>query len=263
MKKIFIIGIFTWFSVCFASAQNNAKPIISSRDFSQTSELWESIGRGIINYQADVMYIYGKLYVTPVMPDSANHKLPTLTEAYLYPLYNQYKKNNGEILPGYVGDIYLILNFTFQPIQIYRQLAAEMRPFAEMLTYTSEGKKHQGKLTILIKEKNQLEQINSIKPSFLSLVGNLSDVDKNIDSAKMPLIEVSFDELTSWKGIGNIAFEDFTKIRNLVDKVHAQNKKISFVNCPASKNMADLIKTAKLDFVNTPDDVRMADFLQK
>ncbi len=248
------------FSAGLAYSQNNAKPIISSRDFSKSGDLWESIGQGVINYQADVMYIYGKLYVTPVMPDSANHHLPTLTEAYLYPLYNQYKKNNGQILPGYPGDIYLILNFTFQPIQIYKQLAADMRPFAEMLTYSADGKKHQGKLMILIKDSKILDQINGIKPSFLGLVGNLGDVDKNIDSSKMPVIEVSFDELTGWKGVGNIPFEDFTKIRTLAEKVHAQNKKISLVNCPASKNVADLVKSAKLDFVNTPEDARMAGF---
>ncbi len=38
----------------------------------------------ILNFEADVMYIYGKLYVTDLMPDSANHKLPTLT----LPLYS-------------------------------------------------------------------------------------------------------------------------------------------------------------------------------
>jgi hypothetical protein len=66
------------------------------------------------------MFIYGKIYVTQLMPDSANHELPTLTEAYLYPLYNQFKKNNSEIVPGYSGDVFLILNFTSVPVQIYK-----------------------------------------------------------------------------------------------------------------------------------------------
>jgi hypothetical protein len=231
MKNKLLIAIFALLVSLSAYSQMKVKPIISSHNFDSKSELWESIGMGILNYQADVMYIYGKLYVTSLMPDSASHKLPTLTEAYLYPLYNQFKKNSGEIIPGYSGDVFLILNFSTQPIQIYRQLAAEMRPFSEMLTSKVEGNEHPGKIRILIKDKNQLDQINGIKPSFLGLVGGLSDIEKNMDSGKMPLIDVDFNEITSWKGTGNIPFEDFIKIKDLVTKVHAQNKKISFTNC--------------------------------
>jgi hypothetical protein len=262
MKKTLLIGVLVVLMMQLSFSQKNAKPIISSRNFSNQSELWESIGNGIFNYQADVMYIYGKLYVTPLMPDSAKHKLPTLTEAYLYPLYNQFKKNSGEIIPGYSGDVFLILNFTSQPTQIYKQLAIEMRPFSDMLTYNVDGTEHQGKLRILIKDKTRLEKINNIKPSFLGLVGNLSDIDKNMDSNKMPLIEVDFNELTAWKGIGNIPFEDFTKIKALVDKVHTQKKKISIANCPSYKTVADLILTSKADFMTTAEETRIGGFFE-
>ena len=243
-----------------AHSQLNRKPVISSQNFSDKAELWESAGKGIYNFQSDVMYIYGKLFVAPLMPDSAGHKLPTLTDAYLYPLYNLFKKNNGEIVPGYEGDIFLILNFMAQPVQVYKQLAVEMRPFQDMLTYKLEGAEHQGKLRILIKDRNHLDKINGIKPSFLGLVGNLSDIDKNTDSEKMPLIEVEFSEITAWKGIGNIPFEDFMKIKDLVTKVHAQHKKLCLNNCPANKTMADLVRTTHIDFVNSAEAGRMAEF---
>ena len=258
MKKLVFIGLTALLSCQLLFAQKNAKPIISSHNFTSNTELWESIGNGVINYQADVMYIYGKLFVTALMPDSAGHKLPTLTDAYLYPLYNQFKKNNGEILQGYPEEIFLILKFSNQPVQIYKQLAAEMRPFSDMLSYKTEAAEHKGKLKILIKDKEYLDKINAIKPGFLSLVGNLSDMDKNIDPEKMPLIEVEFSEITSWKGTGTIPFEDFMKIKEIVAKVHAQNKKISITNCPSSKTIADLIQSSKADFINTPEATRMA-----
>lgn len=262
MKRTLFTGVFSILFVLMAFSQKNAKPIIASNNFTDKSDLWESIGLGIINYQADVMYIYGKLYVTPLMPDSANHKLPTLTDAYLFPLFNQFKKNNGEILPGYTGDIFLILNFSTQPVQIYKKLAAEMRPFSDMLTFKIDGNQHQGKLRILIKDNTQFEMINSIKPSFLGLVGNLSDIDKNIDSEKMPLIEVNFYQISSWKGIGNIPFEDYVRFKEIVTKVHAQKKKLSLVNCPTHKAIAELIKTSNADFVSTSESAKMAGFFE-
>jgi hypothetical protein len=262
MKRTLFTGVLAILFILSAFSQKKTKPIISSHNFVSKTELWESVGIGILNFQADVMYIYGKLYVTSLMPDSANHKLPTLTDAYLYPLFNQFKKNNGEIIPGYPGDIFLILNFSSQPVQVYKQLAAEMRPFSDMLSFELEGVKHPGKLRILIKDKNQLDKINGIKPSFLGLVGNLGDADKNIDSNKMPLIEVDFSEITGWKGTGNIPFEDFVKFKELVTKVHAQNKKISISNCPTYKTVADVIQTSKADFISTPETTKMAGFFE-
>lgn len=262
MKTYVFIGILVILSIQFSSAQKNAKPIISSQNFTSNNELWESIGYGIINFQADVMYIYGKLFVTDLMPDSANHKLPTLTDAYLYPLYNQFKKNNGEILPGFPEDIFLILKLSNQPVQIYKELASEMRPFSDILSFKINGTEHKGKLKILIDNTDYLDKINSIKPSFLSLVGNLSDIDKNIDSEKMPLIEVEFSQITSWKGVGTIPFDDFVKFKDIVAKVHAQKKKISISNCPSSKTIAELIQSSKADFINTREATRMAGFFE-
>ncbi len=262
MQKIVLTGVLAILFILPAFSQKNIKPIISSHNFSSKNELWESVGYGILNFQADVMYIYGKNYVTPLMPDSANHKLSTLMDAYLYPLFNQFKKNNGEIIPGYQGDIYLILNFTNQPYQVYKQLATEMRPLVDMLSFELEKVKHPGKLRILIKDKSHLELINSIKPNFLGLAGNLADIDKNFDPYKMPLIEVDFSEITSWKGTGNIPFEDFVKFKELVAKVHAQNKKIVISNCPSYKSVADVIQSSKADFINTAEAIKMAGFFE-
>jgi len=260
MKKWFLVGFSLVLFVQISFAQKNIKPIISSYNFLNKNDLWESIGNGVINFEADVMYIYGKNYVTEAMPDSANHKLPTLSDAYLYPLYNQFKKNNGEIIAGFQGDVFLILNFAFQPTQIYKQLAIEMRPFQDMLSYKVDGNEHKGKLKILVRDKAAFEKINSIKPSFLGLVGNLIDIDKNIDSEKMPVIDMNFSELTNWKGTGNIPFEDFAKIKDLVSKIHAQKKKASLSNCPVYKTVADLIKTSGIDYLITNDPTRMATF---
>ena len=261
MKKAFITGVLAFLFILPAFTQINTKPIISSHNFGSKTELWESLGIGILNFQADVMYIYGKLYVTSLMPDSVNHKIPTLTDAYLYPLFNQFKKNNGELHTGYQSDVFLVLNIFGQPVQVYKQLAAEMRPFSDMLSFELEGIKHSGKLRILINDNKVLEQINSIKPSFLGMVGNLEDIGKNMDSQKMPLIEIDFSEITNWKGTGNIPFEDFLKLKEMVATVHSQNKKISIRNCPSYQSVADVIQTAKVDFINTSEAFKVAGFL--
>lgn len=262
MKKVLFTGVLATLFIPYTFSQIKSKPLISSHNFGSKTELWESVGKGILNFQADVMYIYGKLYITSCMPDSLHHKIPTLTDAYLYPLFNQYKKYRGEIIPGFKGDVFLILNISSQPAQVYKQLAMEMRPYAEMLSFELEGVKHPGKLRVLVKDLSPTGILKPILPGFLGLVGNLSDLDKNIDPLKMPLIEVDFNEITTWKGAGNIPFEDFIKLKELVAKVHAQNKKISIRNCPSSPSLLSLIQTSKADFIITPEAIKMAGFFE-
>ena len=73
---------------------------------------------------------------------------------------------------------------------------------------------------------------------------------------------MDFNESTNWKGTGNIPFEDFTKIKALIDKVHLQKKKISIANCPSYKTVADLIQTSKADFMTTSEATRVAGFFE-
>jgi hypothetical protein len=78
----------------------------------------------------------------------------------------------------------------------------------------------------------------------------------------MPLIEVDFNEITNWKGTGNIPFEDFMKFKDIVAKVHSQNKQLSIGNCPANKVVADVVQTSKADFINTDEATKMAVFFE-
>jgi uncharacterized membrane-anchored protein len=52
------------------------------------------------------------------------------------------------------------------------------------------------------------------------------------------------------------------KIKEIVAKVHAGNKKISIINCRSNKSIADLIQTSKADFINTSEVMRMAGFFE-
>ena len=64
-----------------------------------------------------------------------------------------------------------------------------------MLSYKAEGLQNKGKLRILVRDKEALDKINAVKPSFLGLVGTMSDIEKNVDAEKMPLIEVDLKEI--------------------------------------------------------------------
>jgi len=261
MKKCLLIILFA-FLVVKIYAERKVKPIIASQNFYNQNDIWDAIGKGIINFEADIMYIYGRNYVTRSMPDSINHQFPTFINAYLYPLYNQFKKNNGEIIPGFKSEIFLIVNFASTPLQVYNKLVAEMAPFKEMMTYQKDGKLIQGKARVLINDSNYYNKFKSKQNNFFGVVGKIDDIEKNFDSALMPLIEIDFEKITRWNGTGNIPYEDFVLLKNLVSKVHAQDKKLSIFNCPEEKSLFELLLKSKVDYIKIQNNINISEIFE-
>jgi len=230
-------------------AQKKVKPIIADQNFYKQNDIWEAIGFGVLNFEADLMYIYGRNYVTHSMPDSIDHQFPTFVNSYLYPLFNQFKKNKGEIYPGCKSEIFLIVNFVSTPLQVYNKLISDLAPFKEMISYQKDGNMLQGKLRILINNPDFYDKLKSKQNTYFGLVGKVEDLEKNIDSELMPLIELDFTKITSWNGAGNIPYEDFVKLKNLVNKVHEQEKKLCIFNCPDEKSLIELFNKTHVDFI--------------
>lgn len=243
-------------------AQEAGTRIISSTDLTNKDEIWNLLGHGISNYQVDLMYIYGELYVTASMPDSANHFIPSFSDAYLFPLYSNLKKNGNSIVNGDNRESYIILNIhnEFKKSNArLKKIASNLRDF---ITFYNDGW-HEGKIGILINNKSLLNEVSKDNFTCLGVVGTPEDIDSDLDNHQMPLIEIDFSKLTTWSGVGNIPFPDFVKIKELVNKVHLKNRKLSVVNCPNHKTAWDVLITAKVDFINTNDPINICNYLSE
>jgi hypothetical protein len=242
-----------------AFGQDKIKPILSAQNFENKTAIWTQIGMGIINFQADAMYIYGKIYVTPTMPDSENHQLPTLSDAYLFPLFSLYKKNQGELVSGTPNECFLIVNFPNKATKEYNQLINELRPYKDMIACRNGNKVQPGKLRVLIKDKTFFQSLGEDRNCCFSLVGTLNDLDA--DPNDIPIVETTMSEITNWKGSGNVPFEDFMKLKDLVSKVHAKGKKIIVNEVPALKSAWEALLTSGVDFIQTEEPTKLAEYL--
>lgn len=245
----------------FSMAQNGTQ-VIAYNNLHNKNAIWEMFGHGISSFQVDVMYIYGDLYVTAEMPDSANHSLPTLQDAYLFPLFSSYKKNgNTSIISGKDGDSFLILNIHNEFDKANARLKELLAPMHEFITYYKNGW-NEGKIRLLVNDKTYMKNIEEDQYVCLGIVGSQTDLDTDLHYHQMPLIEVDFSELTDWKGTGNIPFNDYIAIKSTVSKIHQKSKKISVVNCPNHEAAWEVLSTSKVDFINTNNPVNVCNFLE-
>ena len=260
-KAIKTILIFIAFTNV-AHAQEPSTRVISSGNLNNKDEIWNLLGHGVSCYEADVMYIYGELFVTASMPDSVSHTVPLFSDAYLFPLFSNLKKNGNSIISGDNRESFILLNVHNELKKTNKELKSMIGPLKGLITYNSDGL-HEGKVRLLVKNKEFREEIAKDGYICLGLVGNMSDIESGLEYFQMPLIELDFSELTTWSGAGNIPFPDYVKIKELVNKIHQKGRKISVINCPNHKTAWEVLITSKVDFINTNDPINVCNYLSE
>ena len=250
MKTFFVLILSLSFltSTCLGQAKTQ---VINSSNVEHSDEIWQLLSNGIHNFEVDVVPIYGELFVTATMPDSANHSKPTLAQAYLLPLFSQFKKNNGAISPDNKQTSYLILNIGFDEQRVLQLLREDLRAMSNMLKYKSNGEWHDGKLQLLIKNCSGKTTKSEEKNRFVGIAGISKDTTSTLSVDVMPLIELSFSELTDWNGSGNLPFESYLAIKNKVSSIHKSGRKISITDCPKSDKAWSVLLKTEVDFICT------------
>jgi len=237
--------------------------VISSEDLKSKEDIWNMLGIGVSNFEVDLMYIYGELFVTATMPDSANHTIPTFSDAYLFPLYSILKKNGNSIINGDSRESYILLNIHNDFKKTNFKLKSIVGPYKDLVTYKNGDIWHEGQIRFLIRDKNLQDEISKDGYSCIGWVGGKNDMESNLDSHQMPLIELNFEDITTWSGAGNIPFPDFVKIKELVNKIHQKGRRLSIINCPNHKTAWDVLVTSNVDFINTNDPVNVGNFINE
>ena len=188
MKKI---PLFALLMLCASGLLSQTIPLMrahSHNDYNRTRPLYDALDHGFTSVEADVLYIYGELYVGHNMPDSANHQLPTLKKAYLQPLFERFQSNGGEIYTGYKGEFYLWIDIKFEPWKAYRKLKEDLLPYKDMLNYWEGGKPRKGKVTVILSGQRPIEIVEYERLRMVTLDGRPEDLVKDYGPDLMPFI---------------------------------------------------------------------------
>jgi len=263
MKKLILLSIFFLsIGILRGTTQVQIMPnMVLTQEFFSEKDIWSTFTQGVLHYDAQIMYIYGEVYVTSQMPDSANHKMPTFRSSYLLPIYSQYKKNGGKIHENYDEEMYLFLNIKYDVKKTYQKLWEELSPYNEILTYRIGPQWHQGKLRIVFVGNAPLRVLQQERVSFAAAQGTTEDLSKNYDSKTMPIIGIDFERDMNWNGVGKMPFDEFMKFKDIIRKTHEQGKKLRVFNCPEEENIWDVLVTAGVDFINCSNAAKFNKFL--
>lgn len=264
MKRKFTIAVLFLLTGAFISnAQTKLMPnLVSTQEFQTSKEIWPTFTQGVVHYEAEIMYIYGEVYVTSNMPDSANHEKPTFRSTYLLPIYSQYKKNQGKVHANYDEEMYLFVNIKFDPKKTYHKIWEQLSPYHEMLTYRVGPKWHEGKLKVIFVGNAPMRAFQQERVSFAAAQGTAADLENEYDNKVMPLIGINFEKEIDWNGVGKMPFDKYTAFKDIVRRAHAQGKKVRIYNCPNDEAIWEVLYTAGVDMISSSDPAKFQKFME-
>lgn len=260
MKKA-ALSFFIALLLCFAASAQHKSEVVSSINFKNNKEIWNMFTKDIVNFKVDVMYIYGELYVGKYMPDSINHKLPTLRDAYLFPLFSRYKKLGNKLYKDYEKEVFLFIDLNYEGKKTFRRLWQQLLPYRKMLSYRIGQNWTKGKLKIILSGNAPKVLLEKMHSSYVAFEGAFTQTDMKKDSNLVPVIGVDFREVIDWNGMGNIPFSDFVKFQIIAAKVHDNGKKLHVYNIPDQKSVWEVLNRNGVDLISTNKPAKFKEFI--
>lgn len=226
-------------------------------DYEQSRPLWDALDNGFASIEADVHLLDDTLYVAHERPSIKRPEL-SLETLYLKPLAERIRQNNGQVLAGYKGPFYLMIDVKTQADSTYRAIEKLISRYQSLLT-----NKGQRLLTVVISGNRPLQALTKAKSRLLAVDGRPDDLGKGYQQAVMPIISDAYQNQLTWRGKGDIPASEFQKLRQLVDKTHQEGKKLRLWASPEDPQVWAKLREAGVDLIST-DQLELArDFLLK
>ncbi len=259
-KKILTFGILF---CCFQLAAQTI-PLTqahSHNDYNRRCPLKDALRHGFTSVEADVLYIYGRLMVGHDMPDSYFPRLKSLSRQYVKPLYRHYKRKKKQIYKGYEGQFYLWIDIKIYPNQAYQELRDLLYPYREMLTYYENGKKHEGKVTVILSGDRPFDLLLNDTLQLMTLDGRPSDLAKNYPSHLMPFISENGRKVAQVENYNQVDEAALLRIDEYVKVTHKQGKKTRLWATPEDEELWSKLVEMEVDLINTDKLSKLKKFL--
>ncbi|MGM9507746.1 histidinol-phosphatase [Larkinella sp. GY13] len=231
-------------------------------DYEQSRPLWDALDHGFTSVEADVYAHQDTLYVAHNRPAFWNTD-KSLENLYLRPLAERIRQNGGKVYANYSGPVYLMIDFKTGADSTYRALEKVLQRYRSILTTCKGNRCQPGAVTVFISGNRPIETVKRAKERLVGIDGRPADLGKGFSRDLMPVVSDAYGNQLQWRGQGPIPDEQFQKLRQLVQRVHAEGKKLRLWACPEDPAVWAKLREAGADFLST-DQLELArDFLLK
>lgn len=262
MLKI-LFGVCTMLTPLVGSAQ--VEPLINAHahnDYWHFRPLKQALNNGFMSVEADVHLLKGDLLVAHERFFTKKKK--SVWRKYLEPLYEKARQNNFEsVYPDGPKEFILYIDIKEGCPDLLDTLISQLKRVEEMLTVWENGEKKTGAVSVIVgacgREKEWLE----VPKRYFYFDSGMGGIGSEYGPDVIPRVSTNLKSVISWRGRGEISKEEREKLKTLVDKAHADGRKVRFWAGTNKKKVWHELINAGADWINVDRLKRFKKFMTK
>ncbi|MFN3684186.1 MAG: phosphatidylinositol-specific phospholipase C/glycerophosphodiester phosphodiesterase family protein [Fimbriimonadaceae bacterium] len=230
----------------------------SHNDYNRARPLTEALERGFGSVEADVCLVDGELRVAHEPRTSKKGR--TLESLYLRPLWERFQKLGGKVHPD-GAPLVLLVDVKTDAERTYAALKAALEPYKPMLAKYDDAKRP-GAVEVLLSGNVARRTVAGEPLRVVAIDGRPDDLDANPPVDLVPWISASWIANFRWLGFGEMPEEDAKRLKDLVERTHAQGRRLRFWATPDFPPFWTKLREAGVDVIGTDNPERLAAFLR-
>ncbi|WP_145415999.1 phosphatidylinositol-specific phospholipase C/glycerophosphodiester phosphodiesterase family protein [Planctomycetes bacterium K23_9] len=260
---IFVVASFTFVNQVDAQ-EDRRLPVVhphahAHNDYLHARPLLDALDQGFCSVEADIYLVDGELLVAH---DRDQLKIErSLKQLYLEPLRKRIKTNAGKVHPDGPG-FTLLIDIKSDAESTFLALNELLGQYDEVFTRIDGDKVTDKAVTAIVSGNRANETILAQSPRFVGIDGRLSDLNSDLLAHQMPLISDHWGRNFRWRGDGAISDDDAAKLKNIIQQVHARNRRVRFWSIPDKPIAWKTLHEAGVDLINTDKLKELSVFLQ-
>jgi alkaline phosphatase len=237
--------IFSCHSIRYTTANAHAH-----NDYAHPVPFYTAWEAGFGSVEADVFPVNDSLYVahdsTDISPSRSLYRL------YIQPLLVSLQQDS-------LQHIRFLVDIKKESYRSLNLLLAELHPLVPYLRTPEKN----NRVTLLVTGSRPLPSQYGRYPSFVFFDDDLKRPHTSDEWARVGLVSLPFNKISSWKGHGTIDKADLKALQHKIDSVHAAGKPIRFWAAPDTEASWKLQQQMHADLIGTDNIAGLAAWLRE
>ncbi len=243
MRKLITIASLLLVHVTLAQHHNAH----AHNDYEHAKPLTDALKHGFTSIEADVHLSGDELLVAHNRPTASSKSLEAL---YLQPISDLIKEH-GALYPGYNGDFYLMLDIKTEAEATYLAIEVLLNKHLEIIDTPLDDGDDDHPVKVFLSGNRPISQLLQNTHPLVALDGRPEDLANNIPASLMPVVSQNFGRYNPFTLTGKVNSDKELKLRQYIDAVHEQGKKVRFWALPDEPKTWDYLLSLGVDLINS------------
>lgn len=256
-KPIYLYILFALLSLLYSPAFARQGGILlhSSDDQNQKVPFYQAYAQEMASIEADIYLDEHSNELLVGSGEGQSNKTLSLDEAYIQPLLNMYKRNDGRAWKGSENTLVLLLDLKSPVNPALDILIPKLKAYPDV--FDSSVNPHA--VHVVISGNIPQPEDFTKYPRFISFDGNSTDYTPE-QLERIYMISPYFPDYAQWNGKGSLKHDEHSSVEDIIEKVHNLGKPIRFIETPDAVTAWNTLYRMGVDYLCTRRPEQCSDY---